>query len=128
MAKSPKACSRGKVYRRSYTRRSPSGKKIRIAASCVKSPAKYKKSPRRSPVKSPVRIKVRKGTLSKYGYKTIYSTRERREALELAVEHEGWLPIFRKLNIIAVFNKNKNPELSELLIRDRNWVRTYLSD
>lgn len=132
--KSRSACPYGKVYRKGHTRRSPSGKRIRVPGKCVKSPRKSparrrqrSRSPRRSRSTSKVRIHVRKGTLSKYGYSSHLSTAERHHALELAAENEGWLPIFRKLNVLMIFNRNNNPQLSRLFESDKRWVKANFS-
>ena len=57
--------------------------------------------------KRKVKISVRKGTLTRFGYHINNSERSRHIALNKAVRSEGYLPIFRKLNALAIFRKNK---------------------
>lgn len=73
---------------------------------------------------------MKKGhSLSKYGYSTKErDLKTRRQALAKAVNAYGPLVIFRKLNALYVFNKNKHITRANLLKRDRNWVRkTYMN-
>jgi hypothetical protein len=73
--------------------------------------------------KSKVRIPVRKsGELKKYGYDIYISAAERRAALAKAVKKYGALSVFRKLNVLVIFNKNKHPDLSKKFKSDRDWV------
>jgi hypothetical protein len=74
--------------------------------------------------KSKVRIPVRKNNmLKKYGFSAKLSARSRHKSLERAVHEYGALSVFRKLNAIAIFNKNKNPELASKFNADKNWVK-----
>ena len=51
----------------------------------------------------------------------------RRKSLKCAVKKYGALSTFRKLNAIAILNKNRSSELSKKMIKDRNWVKkTYM--
>jgi len=71
-----------------------------------------------------VRIKVTKGSLRKHGYAlTDITLVDRRKALRKAVKNEGALAVFRKLNVIGIYQKNTNPQISKRAIADRNWVR-----
>jgi len=67
-------------------------------------------------------IPLRKGTLSKHGYAADESVAKRHAALKKAVKAEDWLSVFRKLNAVATYNKNK-PALHKTFIADRNWVK-----
>jgi hypothetical protein len=39
-------CTRGKTYRKSYTRKTPSGKRIRVAGKCLRSQTRYTQKPK----------------------------------------------------------------------------------
>lgn len=67
-------------------------------------------------------IPLRKGTLRKHGYATGQSTAKRHAALRKAVKAENWLSVFRKLNAVATYNKNR-PKLHKTFIADRDWVK-----
>ena len=69
---------------------------------------------------------IRKGELSKYGYTEVRLLRvnERRNALKKAISALTPLSVWKKLNVIYVYNKLKNPELAAIFISDRDWVKT----
>jgi hypothetical protein len=67
-------------------------------------------------------IPLRKGTLRKHGYSTDLSKAKRHAALKKAVKAENWLKVFRKLNAVAIYNKNR-PKLHKIFIADRDWVK-----
>lgn len=73
-------------------------------------------SPRRSPI-------LRKGTLTMHGYAMRGSLVDRRKAIRKAIRYESPLSIFRKLNYLAVLNKNTHPSHAAIYMRDRNYVR-----
>lgn len=84
---------------------------------------------RRKKSKSKVRIPVRKnGMLKKYGFSSKLPDQERHKSLERAVQEYGALSVFRKLNAISTFNKNKNPALASKFNADKNWIKKmYMS-
>lgn len=124
MPKYTSKCLSPYTYRKPHYRRSPSGGKIKIAGTCVKSPSS--RTSVRKTKKSP--ITLRKGVLSRYGYASALPIRQRHRALDLAVSEEGWLPIFRRLNVLSIYNKNRNRSLSALFLADRNWIGNKYSD
>lgn len=73
-----------------------------------------------------VRIVIKhRGTLGKHGYarvKTLSDTK-RQAALLGAVEEYGHTYVIRKLNALAVFNKNRDPALSALFREDIRFVQ-----
>lgn len=85
-----------------------------------------KKSRSRSRSRSKVRIPVRSGTLSKHGYAIHKSPKQRHIALQKACKKDGALAVFRKLNVLAVFNKNSNKTNAAKFIKDRDWVKKNL--
>ena len=171
-------CPRGQVYRKSYTRKTSSGKRIRIAGKCVRSQTRYtrkvkvdrtrlrgvrktKRALRTCPkgyVKRSAYIRItrkgtrvlvpeqcirdvgnpgkgyrngpgigplRKGELTKYGYKNVaeLSVADRHKALEKAIDEYGSLGVWRKLNAVAVYTKRTLPKISKIFKEDMNWIR-----
>ena len=77
---------------------------------------------------SKVRIgPLRQGTLRRHGYSTKISAAKRHTALRKAVKQYSPLVVFRKLNAVAVLQKNKNPSTSRIFKSDSAWVRTTFS-
>ncbi len=96
-----------------------------------KSPVKVKRSRKQSKKRSrkrsrnnEINIPLKKGELSKYGYKASYTAKVRRKALEKAIKSYGALSVYRKLNAVYVLNKNRSPSSSRSFLRDRNWVKS----
>lgn len=80
-----------------------------------------KKSPAQ---KSPVRIKLKAiGSLSKFGYHANKSAEVRRAALKKAVKANGYTEVIRRLNVLYIYNKNRNPELAVKFKLDMTWVQ-----
>jgi hypothetical protein len=67
---------------------------------------------------------LRQGTLRNHGYSTKLSAAKRQTALRKAVKEYSALVVFRKLNAVAVLQKNKNPSVSKIFKSDSMWVRT----
>lgn len=116
------------VARRGYTKRTKSGKRIRVypasksvfvKSSCVEDTGKAGKGAK---VFGP----LRKGELSKYGYSYKLPDTQRRSALQAAVQEFGPLSTYRKLNAVAKLSSLTNPSASSVFSADRNWIRkTY---
>lgn len=68
---------------------------------------------------------LKRGELSKFGYKILIAEGERRIALERAIEEYGYATLIRKLNALAVLNKNRNPEITRRLKRDMAFLKKY---
>ena len=67
-----------------------------------------------------------KGGLSKYGYKTTDSAEKRRKSLKKACKKESPGTIIKRVNLISVFNRNKNPSLYKKLEADKKWMHNNL--
>jgi hypothetical protein len=76
-----------------------------------------------------IRIRLSKeGSLGKYGYKTALPARERQASLKRAVEAgEPPLRIFRRLNVLSIYNKNRSPALAEAGAKDASRVEISCS-
>jgi len=83
-------------------------------------PSKLKKG--ETCCKRKVLIPLKRGTLTKFGYSTSNKTKDRNVALLAAMDHYGWLTVFRKLNAVMIYNKNK-PKWYNIYKRDRDWVK-----
>lgn len=116
------------VARHGYTKRTKSGKRIRVypesksifvKSSCVEDTGKAGKG---AQIIGP----LRKGELSKYGYSYKLPEAQRRAALQSAVQEFGPLSTYRKLNAVAKLSALTNPNASSAFAADRNWIRkTY---
>lgn len=86
--------------------------------------------------KNKLRIVLHKGTLTQHGYSSKDKSTTRRKSLTKAVimmsiekgesTHTSALRVFRKLNVLATLNKNKNPKLSKIFKSDAEWVKKKL--
>lgn len=65
---------------------------------------------------------LNKGTLGRYGYSINVNTESRHRSLRNAIKDLGALSVFRKLNVVATFNKSR-PDIKKVFIKDRDWVR-----
>jgi hypothetical protein len=69
---------------------------------------------------------LQKGELTELGYSVKNTSDMRRKALYKAVRKYGAVPVMRKLNLIAVYNRNMYPKYSKIYNSDKKWVRrTY---
>ena len=70
---------------------------------------------------------LRKGDLTQFGYHTNLAADKRRSALKKAVEKYNALSVFRKLNVVYIYNKIRSPKSSMIFFMDRNWIkRTFM--
>jgi hypothetical protein len=70
---------------------------------------------------------LRRGSLTQFGYSAYSSTKSRRVALQKAVKAYGPLPVFRKLGAVMVLQKRRTPEISEIYMLNRNYVKKFMS-
>jgi hypothetical protein len=66
---------------------------------------------------------LKKGQLSRYGYKSSAPRTVRRNALRKAVQMYGATSTFRKVNALETYSKNTAPSRSKTYRADRNWVK-----
>jgi len=113
-----KKCRSGKILRKAYVRFSKKGKRSLVKGSCITKKGKPQIILRKI---GP----LRKGDLSQFGYVKIMdlTKEERHTALRKAIAKYGTLSIWKKINVLYVYNKNTNPELSSLYNEDRNWIK-----
>ena len=117
-----KTCRKGYILRKKYTRKTRSGKRVRVSTACIKdlgSPGKGFKGV--GPGIGP----LREGELSQFGYAGVakLSVVQRHVALKKAVDKFGALSVFRKLNAVAVYTKHTSPHVSRIFKSDMAWIR-----
>ena len=112
-------CPNKQTLRKAYIRYNTSGKRKLVKGSCI---TKRGLSNRKT-VKSIGPL--RKGDLKQYGYQQIteLSLKTRRDALKQAVKKYGSLSVWKKLNVLYIFFKNTNPDLSGLYNEDKTWIK-----
>jgi len=125
LLKGGKTCPPGKILREGYiaTRKKTilgrllnRGTTYRVKASCIKNKG--------NPGKGPAVIgPLKKGDLKDAGYDHTDPAHERHMALIKAVSEYGHLSTLRKLNAIAVLNKNVAPTRSKIYRTDRDWIK-----
>lgn len=81
-----------------------------------------KTAPTQTCCKRQTLIPLKRGTLTQFGYSARDPRARRHAALKRAIAHHGWLRVFRKLNAVAVYTKNK-ARLHSVFLSDRDWVR-----
>lgn len=116
-------CPNGHIVRKSYTRKTKSGKTVRVPATCVKDKGRKGKTPKSQRVLP----KLKKGGLGKYGYSNVKNLAAgvRRKALEKGIKKEGYAPIVRRLNVIRTYNKN-NLQLFKIFDSDMKWIQRHM--
>jgi hypothetical protein len=126
LLKGGKSCPAGKILREGYTatrkkktilgRLLNRGTTYRVKASCIKN--------RGNPGKGPAVIgPLKQGDLKDAGYDHSDLAEKRHMALIKAVSLYGPLSTYRKLNAIAVLNKNVGPSRARIYLTDRDWVK-----
>jgi hypothetical protein len=124
--KGGKTCPSGQILREGYTatrkkktllgRLLNRGTTYRVKASCIKNKGK--------PGKGPAVIgPLKKGDLKDAGYDHTDPAHERHMVLIKAVSEYGPLSTLRKLNAIAVLNKNVAPTRAKIYRTDRDWIK-----
>jgi hypothetical protein len=112
---SSKRCPKGSISRRSYRKRSGS----RVRSGCVKSKGLRSRGLRSNRVIP----KLRKGTLSKYGYTIKEKSSERHNALDKAIKAYGYSTVIKKLNAVRTLTKNTFPKNAEVYSNDIKYLQ-----
>lgn len=117
-----KSCPPGTVLRQGYV---ATRKKKTLIGRLLKRGTTYRVNP--SCIKGPAVIgPLKTGELKAVGYDATDSASQRHAALAKAVGSYGRLSTLRKLNAVAVLNKNTSPTRAKTFKTDRNWVKkTY---
>jgi hypothetical protein len=71
-----------------------------------------------------------KGNLGKYSTKLKLQERRKELIKLIKTKKKDYAPIkiLRRLNVLYIFNKNKNPELAQKFRRDFKYVKKYIKD
>lgn len=64
---------------------------------------------------------LHKGSLE--GYSTKSPLKTRHSALKRTLRKHGFSSTIKKLNVLNVYNKNKNPKVLKIVLKDMNYVR-----
>jgi hypothetical protein len=77
--------------------------------------------------KRPINVTLQKGALE--GYHTFDSTSKRRKHLLDLIKknHATYSEVIKRLNVLAIYNKNRAPEVSSILRRDIAYLQRQLS-
>lgn len=67
-------------------------------------------------------VTLKKGVLTQFGYHSDNTVRSRHIALMRAVREEGYLPIIRRLNLIATFSRYRSPRYTRIFKTDQQWL------
>ena len=75
--------------------------------------------------KSFKKIVLKKGELSKHGYKYLKSLKikQRRKSLNNATNEYGAPKILKKIGLLKTFQKNKNPQVASIYGNNMKWLR-----
>ena len=68
-------------------------------------------------------FKLKKGDLTKYGYRLTSSRQTRRKALRMSKKEFTHATLIRKLNALAILHKNKNKKYSKKARDDMSFLR-----
>lgn len=101
----------------------PSATSTVVKAACVDDKGLPGKGPRSGEGIGP----LRKGELTKHGYKAKLSRSERHEALKKAVKEFGALGVYRKVDAVAKYTERTAPEAHAIFKADRNWIKDHYS-
>ena len=124
---------RSYIRRAAYTRKTKSGKRVRVPAALIKNvgrPGKGYTGPDGRPngLMSPGIGPLREGELSQFGYANVVkkSAKTRRAALKKAVARYGSLSVRRKLQAVATYTKRTSPRASKVFKSDIAWIKRTL--
>ena len=95
-----------------------------VKPTCLKSVGKYK-----GKYKGPKIGYLNKGGFTKYGYYDVKSLtlRKRKIRLRKAIKDLGALTVWKRLNVIYIYNKYKNPEVAKIFYDDKTWIKNNFS-
>ncbi len=114
-------CKKGEILREGYLKKnskSKSGSKSWIRPTCIQS--------RTGKPHGKQLFVLEKGVLSKYGYENVknMSRQKRHIALNKVLKKSTSLSLFRRLNALAILNKDQDPGLSKIFKDDANWIQS----
>lgn len=81
------------------------------------------KSKSRSKSRTKTIAELKPGMLTKFKYHVHMPLKERQESLRKAYKAYGYSTLIKRLNILAVYNKYKHPDIVEIVHKDMEYVR-----
>ena len=84
-----------------------------------RSPKSHSSSP------SKLRLKLKKGSLGNYKVKS--PAKSRHSSLKKAVKKSGYSTTIKRLNVLAIYNKNQHPEIAKTVKQDIKYVQDKLN-
>ena len=114
-------CKSSETLRKSHIRKN--GTKVKQTCIKKRSPNKVKKSIIKK--FKPMILSLKKGQLTKYGYKNVKTlgVRKRRQSLAKAINNYGAKKVFSKLGAVKTLHKNKNVDLAKKYLNNMVWLR-----
>ena len=83
------------------------------------------KSKSRSKAKIRASSVLKPGMLTSYGYHIDLPVKERQDALTKAYKAYGLSKLIKRLNILGVYNKYKNPKITETVNKDMEFIHKF---
>ena len=98
-----------------------------MSCNTCKSKSRSRSKPKsRSRSKSKIKIRLsstlKPGMLTSYGYHIDLPVKERQDALAKAYKAYGLSKLIKRLNILGVYNKYKNPKITETVNKDMEFI------
>jgi len=88
-----------------------------------RSRTKSRRSQSRSRSLTKTITELKPGMLTKFKYHVHMPVKEKHEALRKAYKAYGYSKLIKRLNILAVYNKYKHPDIVDLVHKDMEYVR-----
>lgn len=121
-SKRPSRCSRGKIMRKGYRRSAytrSDGTKVKsvyVPPSCIKDRGLPGKGTKLFEIKD-------EGFLREFGFSTSKPASARRSALHRAIDDANYSKVIKKLNAVAILNKNTNPSMYKKIRSDMAFLK-----
>lgn len=111
------SCSRGFIRRKSFERRSRSGRRSRVKSVCVMDRGMPGKGPKTLPIPE-------RGVLSRFGYEGVKDIPDfkRQSALRKAIDAYGYRKTIGHLVLIANFTRRSDPAAYAIFRNDQKFV------
>ena len=94
-----------------------------MSCKSCKSKSRSRSKPKsRSKSKSRTISVLKPGMLTSYGYHIDLPVKERQDALTKAYKAYGLSKLIKRLNILGVYNKYKNPKITETVNKDMEFI------
>ena len=115
-------CPPGKITIKKFSYKKKSGKRVTVPAHCISEKGK-RGAGRGASRKVKVLPTLKKGELGQYGYKVRIPAAAKKTSLKKALKGMGYSSLIKRLNVLSIYNKNSNPEISTMVKRDMATVR-----